>query len=73
MNIKDTPVYKYNAPMIRKQDREEFARMLELALGSDAELILDNVKLKNAFVWFVTPQGHAYWQELARRIEEYLS
>ena len=75
MNIKDTAVYKYNAPMIRKQDRDEFARMLQLAFSNKKRMWADfgAERLFCAFPWGNSPQGYEYWEELTRRIEEYLS
>lgn len=66
--MKKTLFYKTLAPYIRKQDRNEFARMLSMV---PEESVWDwsgfpNKKsnINDAFGWYGTPQGHSYWQEL---------
>lgn len=68
--IKKTRLYRTLAPKIRKQDREEFARMLAL-VPSLTEWGRDSVRILSAFFWCETPQGVDYWQELHNRTLRY--
>lgn len=71
-DVTKLPIYMSLLPRIRKQDRAEFKRMLEIAaegytcqkdwpFGEQKELLF-------AFSWDRTPQGHAYWNELRDRL-----
>lgn len=68
--IKKTRLYRTLAPKIRKQDREEFARMLAL-VPEKARQKMDADSVLHAFVWDETPQGADYWYELYWRLDRY--
>lgn len=67
--IKKTRLYRTLAPCVRKEDREELARMLAmvrvdhcvwLGMGGDA--------LRRSFNWRTSPQGWGYWVKLSHRL-----
>ena len=69
MKATETLLYKALAPKIRRQDRKEFARMLELALKSadrsDSYYKYDaSTEIIDAFDWEKSPQGYDYWSAL---------
>lgn len=75
--IKKTRLYRTLAPCVRKEDREELARMLAMvdwkltARDRDVQWSgLDSTKLIRAFYWEDTPQGHYYWKELSDSLNE---
>lgn len=69
--IKKTRLYRTLAPCVRKEDREELARMLAMVPGSAVRWWQDGFEARAlfiAFMWGDTPQGGAYWQELDERL-----
>ena len=68
IDVTKTKIYKRILPCIRKQDRREFRRMLQMVADCDASLSTDAETLGYAFVWCDTPQGHDYWRELCGRL-----
>ena len=68
--IKKTRLYRTLAPKIRKQDREEFARMLAM-VPVRAWPNFGETALVYAFLWADTPQGRCYWLELDDRLNRY--
>jgi hypothetical protein len=73
--IKKTRLYRTLAPCVRKEDREELARMLAMVGGSAFESWagvprggMESVRLVSAFWWRDTPQGHDYWKTLSLRL-----
>ena len=69
MDIRKTEVYRANAPLIRRQDRREFARMLGLAKKTKCRFDPSAKMIITAFVWSETPQGHEYWWTLHMRLK----
>lgn len=71
--IKKTRLYRTLAPKIRKQDREEFARMLALVpkRSTDNGPGMGGEKLSAAFLWHDTPQGDGYWSQLYFRLQRH--
>lgn len=68
--IKKTRLYRTLAPKIRKQDREEFARMLAM-VPLRAWPNFGETVLSRAFFWDNTPPGGRYWSELDDRLDRY--
>lgn len=67
--IKKTRLYRTLAPCVRKEDREELARMLAMVPARElGGLDPDAIRLGQAFLWDITPQGKDYWQELYFRL-----
>lgn len=66
--IKKTRLYRTLAPCVRKEDREELARMLAMVKPRYEYAIYDTESLAAAFVWSDTPQGYEYWSELSRSL-----
>lgn len=71
--IKKTTLYRTLAPCIRKQDREELARMLAMApieaFASHGYIRgLRSSRLMFAFWWDEMPQGADYWATLSQRL-----
>ena len=64
-DVKKSPLYKTIAPSLSREDRKEFARMLEMVENGD----LSRTNIDAAFFWEATPQGHGYWQELAGNLD----
>lgn len=72
MKATETLLYKALAPKIRRQDRKEFARMLQMVVNSPIAVRWDDCELLGgAFLWRASPQGHDYWAELSDRIRSY--
>lgn len=68
--IKKTRLYRTLAPCVRKEDREELARMLGIASDAPAKFNDQADRLLIAFVWSLTPQNASYWRELSLRLRE---
>lgn len=72
---RETLLYKAVAPKIRRQDRKEFARMLQLAFDAQIAPWLwglgDEDSIYHAFDWAQTPQGFDYWETLDDLLKEY--
>lgn len=70
--IKKTRLYRSLAPKIRKQDREEFARMLAMVPESAKSICgMNDSSIGWAFLWKETPQGFDYWNSLYGRLNRY--
>jgi hypothetical protein len=73
-DVTKLPIYKSLLPRIRKQDRAEFKRMLEIAaegcrVPEDWPWPFGTEKsLGAAFSWDDTPQGWLYWAQLSDRL-----
>lgn len=68
-DVTTTPFYQALAPRIRKQDRKEFARMLQMV--EDRGLVYEQwtrTSLAEAFNWLGSPQKFGYWNALADRL-----
>jgi hypothetical protein len=72
-DVKKSPLYKTIAPSLSREDRKEFARMLEIARdgykGEELDFDLGQTRLPFAFLWDGTPQGFGYWRELTNRLD----
>lgn len=71
--IKKTRLYRTVAPCVRKEDREELARMLAMAPAEAFASLgyirgLASSRLSFAFWWDETPQGADYWADLSRSL-----
>jgi hypothetical protein len=73
-DVKNSPLYKTIAPSLSREDRKEFARMLEIARdgykGEELAFDLGQTRLSSAFIWGDTPQGFDYWWELTDRLAD---
>lgn len=55
---------------VRAIDPEAAAHMEHIALGNLQSFVYDG-DLRCAFLWEETPQGHAFWQGIAEKLELY--
>lgn len=72
-DVKNSRLYKTLKKAVRKEDRAELLRMLEMVPekamdGSPWGKGLECQRLINAFWWDETPQGHRYWNSLHDRL-----
>ena len=74
-DVKNSRLYKTLCKAVRKQDRAELLRMLEMvqeqALRGPGGRGFKDSKLNGAFWWDETPQGGPYWSELWNRVCDY--
>lgn len=66
--IKKTRLYRTLAPCVRKEDREELARMLAMVPKEATWVGFESDSLGAAFIWSLVP-NEAFWLELKRRLE----
>lgn len=71
--IKKTRLYRTLAPCVRKEGREELARMLAMVPDSavpsgESGYGWDSPYLSAAFSWMRSPQGFDYWMKLSNRL-----
>ena len=72
--IKQTPLFKANAPLVAKafgeQYVEEFARELERVPEEMLIFGFEETRLGDAFWWNGTPQGYEAWDRFLFAIEQ---
>ena len=68
--IKKTRLYRTLSPCVRKEDREELARMLAMVpVGGYSGMNANCPNMTIAFTWSTSPQGYAYWHTLYKRLK----